>query len=179
MKLAFESDGISIAVYDSVLPLMQQLGGLLCDCVETGASIGFVAPLSTTEAQQYWLGLEQELQQGRRQLLLAFFGDRLVGVIQLVLCDKDNAGHRGEVEKLMVHSNARGQGIAKQLLAVLEQQALFLQRTLLVLDTRKGDVAENLYRSLDYVCAGEIPGFTKDGQGRFESTLYFYKNLHV
>ncbi|MCD1189597.1 GNAT family N-acetyltransferase, partial [Vibrio cholerae] len=48
---------------------------------------------------------------------------------------------------------------------------------LLVLDTRLGDVASLLYRSIGYTEAGQIPQFARSSNGKLEATVYFYKQL--
>ena len=77
----------------------------------------------------------------------------------------------------MVHPSARGQGIGKALMLELEHKAKELQKSLLVLDTRKGDVAARLYESIGYAFAGEIPEFASNSDGGLDSTLYYYKLL--
>ena len=73
----------------------------------------------------------------------------------------------------MVHSEYQGKGIAKQLMNSLETDARILGIQLLVLDTRQGDTASYLYRKLDYIEAGTIPGFAKSSSGEFDATVYF------
>ena len=50
-------------------------------------------------------------------------------------------------------------------------------RSLLVLDTRQGDVAERLYRALGYQEAGVIPLYARNAAGTLDSTVVFYKVL--
>jgi len=46
-----------------------------------------------------------------------------------------------------------------------------------VLDTRQGDNAERLYRTLGYHEAGVIPAYAQSASGTLESTVIFYKIL--
>ncbi|BBV08261.1 TPA: GNAT family N-acetyltransferase [Providencia stuartii] len=170
---------MSIQSVATVGGLKQQLDWLLIDCVNSGASIGFIAPITQVEARNYWQTVDQGLQTGERLLLVKLVDKQLAGAIQLSFCAKANGRHRAEVEKLMVHTAFRQQGIAKQLLLAVEQVALSHQRTLLVLDTRTGDVAAHLYRQQDYIEVGEIPHFVSNAQQEFESTTIFYKHLSV
>ena len=155
-----------------------QLTALLINCVDNDASIGFIPPLSQTEALRYWQGVEADLQKQTRVLWTATINHQIVGAIQLSFCMKKNGLHRAEVEKLMVHTDHRGKGIGRQLLAKIEQCALNYERSLLVLDTRTGDVASDLYRSAGYVEVGQIPQFVTNREGQFEATTYFYKILN-
>lgn len=97
--------------------------------------------------------------------------------MQLSLAGKSNAQHRAEVEKLMVHTRHRGKGISKQLLSQLEIEAKQQKRTLLVLDTRLGDIASDLYKRMGYTEAGRIPNFALSANGKLEPTIYFYKSI--
>nr|MBF4390469.1 GNAT family N-acetyltransferase [Vibrio anguillarum] len=63
------------------------------------------------------------------------------------------------------------------LMSLMEKTALELSLQLLVLDTRLGDVASLLYRSIGYIEAGQIPEFARSSSGKLEATVYFYKQL--
>src|SRR5262245_34411944 len=72
------------------------IGGLcdlLIDAVHGGASIGFLAPLSRERAERYWNGVAATVGPAL-VLLVAEEGSRVVGSVQLALCEKDNALHR-------------------------------------------------------------------------------------
>ncbi len=153
---------------------------LLQEVVADGASIGFLPPLSEQAARRYWQGVEQDLQGGRRlwlALAAAEQGGAVLGTVQLSLCTKANGRHRAEVEKLMVSPTARGLGTGRALMAAMEQGAREAGRTLLVLDTRVGDIASHLYRKLGYLAAGQIPDFAINDDGSLAATQFFYKPL--
>ncbi|HDO1357872.1 TPA: GNAT family N-acetyltransferase [Aeromonas veronii] len=161
----------SAATYQSALITLLQ------DCVDSGASVGFLPPLTTEESTRYWQGVEADLAAGHRKLWLALEQQQLVGAIQLALCGKANGRHRAEVEKLMVLQTARGKGVGRALMQALEQGAHAAGRSLLVLDTRAGDVASHLYRQLGYLEAGQIPSFARNADGTLAATVIFYKPL--
>lgn len=46
-----------------------------------------------------------------------------------------------------------------------------------MLDTREGDAAESLYRSLGWQEAGRIPGFALDEHGVEHATILFWKRV--
>ena len=166
-----------LKLLDTVGETRLELAALLVDCVESGASIGFVPPLPTSEALAYWDGLSAELQHGSRLLLVAMIENRVAGAVQLALCTKKNGLHRAEVEKLMVHTEHRGCGLGRALLARIERLARDRRRTLLVLDTRTGDVASSLYRKCGYIEAGQIPDYALNSRGGLDATTFFYKQL--
>lgn len=88
-----------------------------------------------------------------------------------------NGGHRAEVQKVCVLRSARGQGIGKQLMLAIEATARAAGRTLLVLDTRKGSVAEGLYRKVGYIEAGVIPSYARTVNGTLVTAAFFYRTL--
>ncbi len=77
----------------------------------------------------------------------------------------------------MVHTSARGQGAGRALMLALEDKIKQLGRSLVVLDTRKGDAASHLYESIGYRFAGEIPHFALNSAGGFDATVYYYKSI--
>ncbi|MBY6016495.1 GNAT family N-acetyltransferase [Halomonas denitrificans] len=154
------------------------LQALLLDAVNSGASIGFLPPISSADAAAYWADVESGLASGQRKLFVAQEGERVIGTVQLSLCRKANGSHRGEVEKLMVRTDDRGRGIARALMAHLEQVARQCGLLLLVLDTRLGDVASMLYQSIEFVEAGQIPHFARSADGGLDATVIFYKLLN-
>src|SRR5439155_17150275 len=82
--------------------------------VESGASIGFLPPLAPGEADAYWRTVVAALRQDTRVLLVARdAAGAVVGSAQLELAVRPNARHRAEVAKVMVHTQARRQGIGR------------------------------------------------------------------
>ena len=150
---------------------------LLQDTVDSGASVGFVPPLREDEARRYWAGVRTALEAGNRILLAAAEQGEILGAVQLDLATMPNARHRAEVMKLMVHRAARRRGIGRALMMALEEAARRANRRLLVLDTRVGDSAEQLYLALGYARAGVIPRFALSAAGTFDATLYMYREL--
>ncbi len=155
------------------------LGGLLYDCVQDGASIGFVLPFTRDEAEAFWrLKVLPGVGAGGRVVLVARQDGRIVGTAQLAIDTPANQPHRADVSKVLVHPDRRRRGIARALMAALEARAGTLGRRLLTLDTRTGDAAEPLYRSLGYQVVGVIPGYCRDPFGdRLDSTTIMYKAL--
>lgn len=157
--------------------LLPQLIALLQDAVASGASLGFWHPLSDEDAERYWRGILADVNAGRRILLIARDPDRISGAVQLEPAQKQNASHRAEVQKLMVHISARRRGLGRALMHAIESRARAVHRTLLVLDTRTGDSAEPLYRALGYTEAGHIPAYVREPDGTLNATTLFYKHL--
>lgn len=165
---------LSPAAAEAALPA---LIGLLVDSVEDGASIGFLLPFSPAEARAYWQGVVADLRQNHRVLLLARRDGQALGTAQLELATKPNARHRAEVQKVLVHSHARRQGIGRALMAALDDLARQSGRTLLLLDTRQGDPSEQLYQSCGYTLAGIIPQHARSTSGDLAATALYYRLL--
>ncbi|WP_105532247.1 GNAT family N-acetyltransferase [Solimicrobium silvestre] len=156
--------------------LLSGLVGLLQDVVHHGASVGFLAPLEQAEANRYWQGVLADL--GRGLVLWVAEQDGIVvGAIQLALCGRANGMHRADVQKLFVHSLSRGIGISSQLLYALEAFAKQQRRSLLVLDTEAGSLAEKIYQHWNWQRVGEIPGYAASPDGKLISTCYYYKQV--
>lgn len=155
------------------------LAGLLSATVSAGASVGFMQPLNPEQARQYWQEeVLPELQSGRRRVWVAERDGRCLGTVQLITAMPANQAHRCEIAKMMVHPEARRQGIARALMQAVLAAARAEGRTLATLDTRRGDAAEPLYRMLGFEVAGVIPGYARDPDGRaLHDTVYMYRRL--
>ena len=151
----------------------RQLVDLLIASVDDGASIGFLPPLAREEADRYWAGA---LAPGVI-LLVAEQAGRIVGTVQLQLALKANGRHRAEVNKLMVHPEARRRGLGRLLMERVEEVARREGRSLLVLDTRAGDPSNDLYHALGYVEAGRIPRYAHSANGELDTSVMYYKEL--
>jgi ribosomal protein S18 acetylase RimI-like enzyme len=157
--------------------LFPALAALLQDAVGDGASIGFMPPLSSGEALAYWNEVQRAVDAGTKILLVAEQGTDLVGTVQLGLETRRNGLHRAEIAKLMVHTGSRRGGVGRRLMEEAERQAREAGRSTLVLDTRKGDPAERLYRKLGFRVAGHIPRYAVSADGTPHTTVIMYKIL--
>jgi acetyltransferase len=76
---------------DDVIAELASFSALLEDCVEGGASIGFLWPMSDGEAEAYWRSVVGPLAEGSRVLLVARDDTgAIVGSGQLDLAMKAN-----------------------------------------------------------------------------------------
>ncbi|WP_303979129.1 GNAT family N-acetyltransferase [Dongia mobilis] len=149
---------------------------LLMDVVEAGAAISFLPPMTEGEAGAFWDKALSDL--SHRSILVARdAAGRIQGSVQLIPAAMPNQPHRAEIAKLLVHTKARRKGIGRALMLAAEAEAKSLGRTLLTLDTRRGDDGEALYRNLGYVEVGIIPRYAKNADGSFHDTVVFYKEL--
>ena len=156
---------------------LSAFSSLLSESVHAGASLGFLPPLSRTEAATYWLSLRPELRAGSRILLAAFDEGALVGSGQLALPSSPNAHHRAEVQKLMVTPTLKGRGVGGSLLAALHAGARERGRSLILLNTRRGEPPESFYKALGYRVAGVIPGYSMGPAGQRVDSVTLYREL--
>ncbi len=154
------------------------LGGVLIDCVEGGASVSFMHPMTRAKADAFWRGVADDVARGDRAVLVAEdAAGEIVGTVQLVLRLPENQPHRAEVAKMLVHRRARRRGLAAALMTAVEAVARAEGKTLLVLDTVTGGEAERLYDRLGWERCGLIPDFALWPDGRPCGTTVFYKVL--
>ena len=156
---------------------IEGLADLLVDCVEGGASVSFMHPLSPAKARSFWRQVADGVAAGERALLVAEDDDGIVGTVQLVLNLPENQPHRADLAKTLVHRRARRQGVGAALLRAAEEVARGCGRTLLVLDTVTGSDAERLYARLGWIRVGTIPGYALMPDGEPCSTTLFSREL--
>jgi GNAT superfamily N-acetyltransferase len=155
-----------------------ELAEVLRDCVDGGASVSFMHPVSLDRAQRFWREVAAGTARGERALLIAEdAAGAIVGTVQLVLAQPENQPHRADVAKMLVHRRARRQGLAAALMRSAEQVAVQEGRTLLVLDTVTGGDAERLYERLGWQRCGVIPGYALWPRGGLCATTVFFKPL--
>lgn len=156
---------------------VQALAELLIDCVDGGASVSFMHPLSGPNALAFWRGVADGVARGERALLVAEDAVGIVGCVQLVLAQAENQPHRADVSKMLVHRRARRQGLGASLMQAAEQLGRACGKSLLVLDTASND-AERLYTRLGWQRCGMIPGYALLPHGGLCATSYFYRELN-
>jgi len=156
---------------------LSALTDVLQACVADGASIGFITADDRAVMTDFWQGKIGSLERGETQLLVAWQAETLVATVMVGFSTMPNGRHRAEISKLLVHPLARRQGIARRLMQQAEQLAQLQGKTLLVLDTRSGDVATDLYLSLAWQIAGAIPQYAASTAGVLDATTVMYKLL--
>jgi GNAT superfamily N-acetyltransferase len=156
-----------------------ELSAVLMDCVEGGASVSFMAPLTRERADAFWRRVTEGVAAGDRLLLVAEArpSGEIVGTVQVVFAGPENQPHRGDLAKMLVHRSARRQGLGARLMHAAEEAALEAGRTLLVLDTVTGGDAERLYARLGWTRVGVVPDFALWPDGRLCDTTFFFKRL--
>lgn len=157
---------------------VEPLADVLLDCVEGGASVGFMQPLPREKAVAFWRRVADSVARGERVLLVAEDDEgQILGTVQLVIAMPDNQPHRADVAKMLVHRKARRRGVAQRLLAAIDDEARREGKTVLVLDTVTGGDAERLYERAGWQRVGVIPKYALMPTGEFCATTFFFKHL--
>ena len=155
---------------------VEALAAVTIDCVEGGASVGFMDPLPRERALAFWIRVAQGVASGERALLVGADARGICGTVHLLLWQPDNQPHRADLTKMLVHRRARRQGLGAALLRAAEATARECGKTLLVLDTASAE-AERLYARQGWRRVGVIPDYALLPRGGFCSTTLFYRDL--
>jgi GNAT superfamily N-acetyltransferase len=158
----------------------REFGGLcevLIDCVEGGASVSFMRPMTLAKAADFWRGVAASVARGERALIVAEDSrGRILGTAQALWAEAENQPHRADIAKMLVHSSARRLGVGAAMLRAAENAARESGRNVLVLDTAS-DAAERLYERCGWQRVGTIPDFALMPDGARCATVVYYKRL--
>jgi len=106
---------LELKTLSEVYKYQNQLCTILQECVNEGSSIGFLAPLSSKDALDYWLGVSELITKGNLHLFILTSATSstvnsehtpVLGTLQLSLVPGVAHLHRAEVIKLMVLPSA-------------------------------------------------------------------------
>ncbi|KWO69575.1 GNAT family N-acetyltransferase [Burkholderia ubonensis] len=163
---------------DEVTTFIDALSDVLIDCVEGGASVSFMSPISRDTAARFWRQVADGVMRGERILLVAQCVDgRVVGTVQLITALPENQPHRADVAKMLVHRDARRQGVGARLMAAADDAARAAGKAVLVLDTVTGSDAARLYERAGWQRVGDVPNYALMPDGRYCATTFFHKQL--
>jgi GNAT superfamily N-acetyltransferase len=156
---------------------LQALSDVLIDCVEGGASVSFMLPMTRGKALAYWRDVAASATRCERIVLAAYDAAKtIVGTVQVVFAQPENQLHRADVAKMLVHRRGRRRGVGAALLIAAERHALRSGKTVLVLDTASKD-AERLYVRQGWQLCGRIPDYAFMPDGAPCATAVYYKSL--
>ncbi|HEV2591944.1 MAG TPA: GNAT family N-acetyltransferase [Gaiellaceae bacterium] len=147
-----------------------ELAQLLLDAHAANMALGLAAPLNRERAADAW----DEL---RGVILAAFEDDTVVGAVCLTRATAENGRHRAEVQKLVVRTDQRGNGIGTALLDAVAERAKADGITLLWLTTHAGTRSDHFYERTGWTRVGEIPGYSLLPSGSLAANAFFYREL--
>ena len=85
------------------------LAEVLSDCVEGGASVGFMQPYPPESALPYWSGVADAVAAGDALLMVAEEAGRILGTVQVGVAQMPNQPHRGDLKKLLAEGTRAGE----------------------------------------------------------------------
>jgi GNAT superfamily N-acetyltransferase len=153
------------------------LAEVLVDCVDGGAGVSFLHPLTLEAARDFWRRVAARVRTGSIAILVARDDSGIVGTVQLVLEQPENQPHRADLAKMLVHRRARRHGIGTALLKSAEGLARRCGKSLLVLDTNEGSDAERLYVRNGWHRVGRIPNYSLGPRGGLHAAVIYYKDI--
>jgi GNAT superfamily N-acetyltransferase len=153
------------------------LAEVLVDCVDSGAGVSFLHPLTVDKARDFWRGVAGRVRTGSIAILVARDDSGIVGTVQLVLEQPENQPHRADLAKMLVHRRARRRGLGTAVLNAAEELARQCGKSLLVLDTNEDSEAERLYVREGWQRVGRIPDYSLRPRGGLHAAVVYYKNI--
>jgi len=172
--------GFTIVRLDAAdtLAALPELVQIHIDCVASGAGVSFLHPLAPEKAEAYWRGeVLANVASGDNVIFVAKVGSRIIGTVQLLMAMRENQPHRAEVAKLLVAPADRRKGVGRALMEAAQAYAAGVGKTLLLLDTETGGLAEQLYLSMGWHELGVVPGFALTTHGELCACTFLYKVL--
>src|SRR3954471_18824813 len=76
---------------------LQSLADVLVDCVEGGASVSFMLPITRDRALAFWRKVADGVARGERILLVAEDPQGIAGTVQVIVDQPENQPHRADV----------------------------------------------------------------------------------
>lgn len=168
---------------EDVGTFLPSLCSLLQACVNSDpstSSIGFLAPLSAEDAEEYWMAVGLKLSQAHHLFVLTDADNEheVLATVQLVTALKATHRHRGEVAKLLVRPSAQRRGLGKLVMDHVESFAKDdMGMQLLTLDTKTTTPATDFYKSTGWIEWGICPDYAAFADGTLGSATFFRKHL--
>lgn len=174
------TDGVIVRCVDAkeAAARVEDLADVLIDCVEGGASVSFMLPISRDVATGFWQQVANGVARNERILLIAEnAAGQIIGTVQLITAMPENQPHRADVAKMLVRRDTRRQGIGARLMNAVAEVAREAGKSVLVLDTVTGGDAERLYERAGWQRVGVVPNYALMPDGKFCGTTFFHKQL--
>jgi GNAT superfamily N-acetyltransferase len=156
---------------------LDALAQLLLDAHASNMALGLASPLTRADADAAWHEVGSRLEAGERVQFAAFDGDALVGAVHLARSTAANGRHRGEIQRLVVRADTRGQGVGRVLMDAAIAHARVLGLRLLWLTTHVETDADRIYEHLGWTRSGVIPDYAVLPSGDLASNAFYYLKL--
>ncbi|AEO70822.1 uncharacterized protein THITE_2122626 [Thermothielavioides terrestris NRRL 8126] len=167
--------------------LVPYIAALHASCITLDHMVGpFLPPLTNEKLLPWWKERLAEANNGTRIIVLLLpelslgkkpQGTDLRGLAMLKLSESETGSFRGHIDAVLVDRRHRRQGGAKALVAALEYEAAKRGRSLLLVDTETGSVAEAAFKKFGYIEIGKVPHFSRALPSGKKGETFFYKEF--
>ena len=140
-------------------------------------ALGALDTMGRSALGRWYHRVVTELEDRKRDLVVAEEEGRLRGMAQLVFSGATNADHRAEVQRVGVPTHARGRGIGRSLMATIEEVAGEHHVTLLCLTTHADTEACAFYEAVGYTRMGTMPNYSRRPDGTLRPGAFYFKEL--
>jgi ribosomal protein S18 acetylase RimI-like enzyme len=154
-------------------PAPEQVHRVVAAVLELGGAVGWVTVPDRAESDRWLAERVTEVAAGRSRLALVSAGGRLAGLGRWSWYASPAVAVNADIRQVMVHPEARGQGLARALVAALVEDAREHAVETLTLDVRGNNhAAMALYETFGFEVAGRLPDFVAVGDERWDRVLY-------
>jgi ribosomal protein S18 acetylase RimI-like enzyme len=141
--------------------------------LEQGGAVGWLDVPSFAQTVGWLDGILTAVAAGQARLAVVEQGGRIVALGRWVRYDKPTVALNADLQQVMVHPAARGQGLARLLVTALVEDARGAGIETLTLDVRGNNhAAMALYESIGFDVCGRLPDFVAVGADRWDRVLY-------
>lgn len=175
-----QSEDALLAVELVTAPLSQNDLSDLCDAtdaaIKAGGGFGWVHLPSRDILERYWQGV---IAMPLRMLFVTRLDGVICGTCQLIMPTANNEAqkHSAELTGLFVSPWARGRGLSRMMLDMVEREARARGFCVISLNVREGmTTAIQLYESTGYMLVGKNPYFAMI-DGEFVEGRYYTKKI--
>jgi ribosomal protein S18 acetylase RimI-like enzyme len=141
--------------------------------MEQGGAVGWVHVPDRAETADWLTEIAAEIAAGRTRLAVVSSGGRVEALGRWSRYAKAVVAINAEIVQVMVHPDARGQGLARLLVGALVDDARDNRVETLTLDVRGNNhAAMALYESFGFEVSGRLPDFVAVGDERWDRVHY-------
>lgn len=154
--------------------LYQDVHRVMHAVAEQGGAIGYELPPSPLESRQWLDDILEAVSARKAVLAAAVIGDQVEAVGSWRRGSPPFFGHHAEIEKVMVHPSARGQGLGHLVIDALVETARVAGIETLTLGVRGNNHgAISLYERHGFREWGRLPNVIEVGNERFDDVRMF------
>lgn len=123
--------------------------------------IGYAAPLTAGESAELVDGIQRSIERGNGRLLLVTDAAGPCGIAILETNTAHNSRHVATMKRGYISPRARGGGLLARALMAIVEKARSLNVEQLVLDTREGSRAQQIWSHLGFQTWGMMPDYSR------------------